>query len=140
MYTLVDFTTHIKGVEYVLSLIAIAAFLIFWEVLKPRPFKSVVNASKDDLAYIERSGGVRHILKSVGKIAAAPFIGLAYVVMLPIGFFTVLAVTLVNLAVKGVTRIAGKSVTFEWRPMEAYLTGKKKKGKSSAKQKKDEVQ
>ena len=60
--------------------------------------------------------------------------------MLPIGFFTVLAVTLVNLAVKGVTRIAGKSVTFEWRPMEAYLTGKKKKGKSSAKQKKDEVQ
>ena len=31
MYTLVDFITHVKGIEYILSLAAIAGFLLFWE-------------------------------------------------------------------------------------------------------------
>ncbi len=134
MYTMVDFVTHVKGIEYILSLLAIAAFLIFWEILKPRPFRTVINTGADDLAYIEASGGLRSVAKSVGRIAAAPFIGLAYIVMLPIGFFVVLAAALVNLAVKGVASVAGKSVTFEWRPVEAYLAGRKnKKEKGGAK-------
>jgi len=127
MYTLVDFITHVKGVEYIMSLLAIAGFLLFWEALKPKPFKTVVATGKDDLTYIEQTGGIRHVLTSVGKIAAAPFIGLAYVVMLPVGFFAALAIGVVNLAMKGAASIAGKSMTFEWRPVEAYLAGRKKK-------------
>ncbi len=137
MYTLVDFITHVKGIEYILSITAIAGFLLFWEVLKPKPFKTVVETGKDDLGYIEQTGGIKNVLKSVGKIVSAPFIGLAYIVMLPIGFFAALAVGAVNLAMKGAASIAGKSATFEWRPMEAYLAGKKKK--AAAKAKKDDL-
>ena len=126
MYTMVDFVTHVKGIEYILSILAITGFLVFWEILKPRPFRTVVNTGKDDLAYIEESGGLKSVAKSVGRIAAAPFIGMAYIVMLPIGFFVALAAAVVNLAMKGVASVAGKSVTFEWRPVEAYLAGRKK--------------
>ena len=133
MFTLVDFITHVKGIEYLLSLAAIAGFLIFWEALKPRPFRTVVETGKDDLGHIEQSGGVKSVMKSVGKIAAAPFIGLAYIVMLPVGFFAALGIGAVNLGVKGIASVAGKSATFEWRPMEAYLAGKKKKDAKSGK-------
>lgn len=139
MYTLVDFITHVKGIEYILSISAIAGFLIFWEVLKPRPFRTVVETGKDDLSYIEQTGGFRNVLKAAGKIVAAPFIGLAYVVMLPVGFFAALAVGAVNLALKGAASLVGKSATFEWRPVEAYLAGKKRKQKAvSAKVKSEE--
>jgi hypothetical protein len=138
MFTLVDFITHVKGIEYIMSVLAIAGFLVFWEVLKPSPFKTVVNAGKDDLGHIERSGGSKHVMKSVGKIAAALFIGLAYIVMLPIGFFAALAVAVANVALKGAASLVGKSATFEWRPVEAYFSGKKK-GKADAKAKKSET-
>ncbi len=134
MYTLVDFITHVKGVEYILSILAIGGFLIFWETLKPRPFRTVVTTGKDDLAHIQEAGGFSSVMKIVGKIVAAPFIGLAYIIMLPIGFFVALAAAVVNLASRAVASIAGKSVTFEWRPMEAYLAGRqKKKEKAEAK-------
>jgi hypothetical protein len=133
MFTLVDFITHVKGIEYILSITAIAGFLLFWEALKPRPFKTVVETGKDDLGYIEQTGGFKGIMKSVGKIAAAPFIGLAYIVMLPVGFFAALGIGAVNLAMKGIASVAGKSATFEWRPMEAYLAGKKKKDEKAGK-------
>ncbi len=139
MYTLVDFITHVKGIEYILSITAIAGFLLFWEVLKPKPFRTVVETGKDDLGYIEQTGGFKNVMKSVGKIVAAPFIGLAYIVMLPIGFFAALVVGVVNMAMKGAASIAGKSATFQWRPMEAYLAGKKNKEKTDAKAGKDET-
>lgn len=139
MYTLVDFITQIKGIEYILSIGAITGFLVLWEVLKPTPFRAVVAAGKDDLGYIERAGGAGHVLKSVGKIAAAPFIGLAYIAVLPIGFLAALAIGVVNLALKGAAGIAGKSATFQWRPIEAYLAGKKNRKKEDAQAEKDEV-
>ena len=126
MHTLVDFITRVKGVEYLLSLLFIAVFLVFWEILKPRPFATVVNAGKEDLEHIKQNG-YRENMKFVGKIATAPFIWLAYIVMLPVGFFFVVLSEAVNLLVKGVSTLLGKDVSFEWRPMEAYFTGKKKK-------------
>ena len=136
MYTLVDFITHVKGIEYIMSLLAIGGFLLFWEALKPAPFKTVVATGKDDLNYIEQAGGARHTLKSVGKIAAAPFIGAAYIVMLPVGFFAALAIGAVNVAMKAAAAVAGKSMTFEWNPVEAYLAGRKKKERKSTKEEK----
>ena len=131
MYTMVDFVTHVKGIEYILSLAAIAGFLLFWEVLKPKPFRTVAETGKDDLEHIDEAGGFKSVAKSVGRIAAAPFIGLAYIVMLPIGFFVALAAAVVNAAAKGLAAVAGKSVTFEWRPVEAYLAGRKKKAEKA---------
>jgi len=124
MHTLFDFMTHVKGIEYILSILFIGGFLLLWEVLKPKPFATVVATGKEDLAYLKQSGDA---MKLAGRIAAAPFIGLAYIVMLPIGFFFVVLSEAVNLIVKGVSTLLGRDVSFAWRPMEAYFTGKKRK-------------
>ena len=124
MYTLFDFMTHVKGIEYIISVLSIAVFMVFWEVLKPKPFATVVSNGKKDLAHLKESGDT---VKYVRQMAAAPFIGLAYIVILPVGFFVVLLSEVVNLAVKGVSTLLGKDVSFDWRPMEAYFTGKKRK-------------
>ncbi len=130
MYTLVDFITHIKGVEYILSILAIGGFLLFWEVLKPAPFRTVVNAGRQDLDFLQQTG-YRDLMKGVGKLAAAPFIGLAYLVMLPVGFAVALIIGGANLMLKGLSGILGKNMSFDWRPMEAYFSGKNKKRKGS---------
>ncbi len=127
MYTLVDFITHVKGVEYILSLLFIAGFLVLWEVMKPAPFRTVVATGREDLEHIQQGGG--NVLRTVGKLAAAPFIGLAYLAMLPIGFAAVLVAGVVNMLLKGVSVVTGAlglNVSFDWRPMEAYFTGRKK--------------
>lgn len=128
MYTLFDFMTHVKGIEYIISVLSIAAFMVFWEVLKPKPFATVVSAGKEDLTHLKESG---ETIKYVRQLATAPFIGLAYIVILPVGFFLVLLSEGVNLAVKGVSSLLGKDVSFDWRPMEAYFTGRKGKQKGS---------
>ncbi len=126
MYTLVDFITHVKGIEYILSLLFIGGFLLFWEILKPHPFATVVTSGKEDMEHLKQAG-YRTTMKNIGMIAAAPVIGLVYVVMLPFGFFFVLLSEVMNLLIKGVAALLGKNVAFEWRPMEAYFTGKKRK-------------
>ena len=122
MYTLYDFMTHIKGVEYILALLFIAGYILYSEVLKPKPFKTMIDTGKDDLEHIKKTG-FRNTLKVIGKIAAAPFIGIAYVVMLPFAFVAALG----SAAMNGVMNLVGKTAVFGWRPTEAYFTGKKKK-------------
>jgi hypothetical protein len=126
MHTLVDFITQVKGIEYIISVLSIATFLVFWEVLKPKPFATVVSAGKEDLEHIKQNG-YRETMKFAGKIVAAPFIGAMYVVMLPVGFFFMVLAEVVNLSVKGVSTVMGKDVSFDWNPVEAYFTGKKRK-------------
>jgi len=124
MYTMYDYITHIKGVEYVISILFIAGYILFAEVLKPKPFATVANGGKDDMEFIRRTG-YRNVLKTVGRIAAAPFIGAAYVVALPFAFFGAIA----SVAAGAALDAFGKTAVFGWRPTEAYLTGKKKKEK-----------
>jgi hypothetical protein len=131
MYTLVDFITHVKGIEYILSLLSIAVFLVFWEVLKPKPFSTVIKSGREDWQYLRKTGG---ILKFAGKIAAAPFIGAMYVVMLPVGFFFMVLAEVVNLTVKGVSTLMGKDISFDWNPVEAYFTGRKRKQAEAGKE------
>ncbi len=128
MYTLVDFITRIKGVEYIVSLLAIGGFLLFWEALKAKPFRTVIAVGREDLEYIQQTG-YGDVMKNVGKIAAAPFIGLAYLVMIPVGLAAALSVGGINLILKGMNGLLGligTSMSFEWRPMEAYFSGKKR--------------
>lgn len=131
MHTLFDFITHIKGVEYLVAISAIGLYMLYWELLKPKPFKSVVEASRDDLHHIRRMG-YANAVKTIGKVMAAPFIGLAYIIALPLGFVYALG----SAAVNGVLTLAGREASFGWRPTEAYLSGKKKEG---AEKKEDEV-
>ena len=123
MNTMFDFVTHVKGVEYLLSLALIAGYLLVWEALKPRPFKTVKEVSKDDLAYIKQNG---QTVKQIGRLVSAPFVGLFYVIMLPFTMVSALAYAMYN-------SIAGEQASFSWRPMEAYFTGKRnKKDKAEA--------
>lgn len=135
MYTYVDFLTHIKGVEYILSLLAIAGFILFVEILKPAPFRTVARATRDDLDYI-RGTGSRQTFRTILRICAAPFLGLAYVVMLPFVFSYALGMELLGIAAGGLEKamgLAGKTVFFGWRPMEAYFGGRKKKAEEKEK-------
>ncbi len=122
MHTLYDYITHIKGVEYIISVMFIAGYILFAEVLKPKPFATVVNAGKDDMEFV-KAMGKKSLYKTVGRIAAAPFIGIAYVVALPFAFFGAVG----SAAAGAALNAFGKTAFFGWRPNEAYLTGRKKK-------------
>jgi len=124
MNTLFDFMTHVKGIEYIISVLSIGVFMVFWEVLKPKPFATVVNSGKEDWEHLRKTGGV---MQYAGKIAAAPFVGLMYIVMLPVGFLFMVLAEVVNLSVKGVSTLLGKDMSFDWNPVEAYFTGRKRK-------------
>ena len=124
MNTMFDFVTHVKGVEYLLSLGLIAGYLVVWEALKPKPFRAIKEAGRDDLAHLQRSG-VPENLKLIGRIVSAPFIGLFYIAALPFTMVSALAYAVYS-------GIAGKEATFAWRPAEAYFLGKKNRKKNAA--------
>ncbi len=122
MNTLFDFVTYVKGIEYVIALGSIAGYIIFWEILKPKPFKTLLETSKDDLNSIRkegRKGNKRTLL----NILSAPVVGAFYLAMVPIAF-----------AYAASVRVFGERASFGWRPVEAYLAGRnnrQKKGKSA---------
>ena len=119
MNTMFDFVTHVKGIEYILSLGLIAGYLIVWEALKPKPFRTVKEVGQEDLAHLKRRG-MPEILKLAGRVVSAPFVGLFYIVTLPFSMVAALAYAVY-------TGVAGKAESFSWRPAEAYFTGKKNK-------------
>ena len=119
MHTLFDFVTYVKGIEYVIALGSIAGYIIFWEILKPRPFKTLLETGKDDLAGIReagREGNKRTLL----NMMSAPFVGAFYIAMIPIVF-----------AYAASVRVFGEHASFGWRPVEAYLAGRKNKQKKA---------
>jgi len=122
MNSLFDFITHIKSVEYLMAIGAIVLYIIYWEALKPKPFKSLVEAGRDDIEHIKKTG-YKETLKTVGQVAAAPFVGLAYIIALPFTFAYALASMIAN----SVLNLLGKEAAFGWRPLEAYLSGRKKR-------------
>ena len=127
MHTLVDFLTRVKGVEYILSVLTITGFVLFLEVLKPAPFKSLRKSIGEDVALL-REEGFQNFMKTVKRAVAAPFIGLFYVMALPFLFVYTLAVELGGMAAEGMATAldaVGASAAFGWRPSEAYLAGRK---------------
>jgi len=139
MHTLVDFLTRVKGVEYILSVLTIAGFILFLEVLKPAPFRSLRKLIGEDVAFL-REEGFRSVMKTVGRAVAVPFIGLLYVIALPFLFVYYLTVELRGMAAERMATAldaVGASAVFGWRPSEAYLAGKKAR-KSKKAEKKDE--
>lgn len=129
MHTLIDFMTHVKGIEYVISVMAITGYVLYAEILKPKPFKSLKQSAGEDLQHL-RSEGPKSFLRTAGRLAAAPFIGLAYVIALPFVFAYTLGAELTGMAAQALGKVlgmAGGTATFGWRPVEAYLGGRKDK-------------
>jgi len=70
---------------------------------------------------------------AAAALAAGPVIGLIFAVFLPfIGFAMTLGLVGRKLADDVVSAAAG-SVSFGWRPIEAYLTGRKRKNEAQVK-------
>lgn len=132
MHTLVDFLTRVKGIEYLISVVAITGFILYVEFLKPKPFKALARNVREDVDHLRGNGG-RSALRTAGRLASAPFIGLFYVITLPFLFLGTFAKEIAGMAADAFARAtgeAGRTVSFGWRPTEAYLGGRKdKKGK-----------
>ncbi len=129
MNTLFDFVTYVKGIEYVIALASIAGYIIFWEILKPRPFKTLLEAGKDDIASIRKAGHEGN-KRTLLNILSAPLVGAFYLAMVPIAF-----------AYAASVRVFGEHANFGWRPVEAYLAGRKNsKKKEKAAEDKDSKQ
>jgi hypothetical protein len=62
-------------------------------------------------------------------LLAGPVIGLFYVIVLPFIGIATIASLATGRVVSGVLGLIGKSLSFGWRPREAYLSGKKKSKK-----------
>ena len=75
------------------------------------------------------------ILKKAAMLLAGPVVGLIYVIFLP---FVALATIIMMVGGKVLGKLWGLArniVYFGWRPSEAYLAGKKEKGKEKGKEK-----
>lgn len=145
MYTLFDFVTQIKAAEYLIAVGAVGVFIVLWEVLKPRPFKAMINTAREDLRQIGQRGGYAEVLRTAGHVVAAPFIGLGYIIALPFVF----AYAVGSVFVEALARVLGAAVTllahtvaavghavakvlhvspsFDWHPQQAYLLGRKRR-------------
>src|SRR4030067_2239536 len=140
MHTYVDFITHVKGVEYLLSVLTIAGFILFLKILKPKPFRTFIQSTRDDLDHMKRNG-YGETGRPDKRMMAGPFIGLFYVIMFPFLFFYALGSELLRAGAEAFEKLlgmAGKTAFFGWRPTEAYFGGKKgskeKKEKEEAKE------
>ena len=120
MHTLFDFVSSVNAVQYGLSLLFILGFIIFNEILKPRPFDGLVEAIVEDVKFIRNGGKMRPLMK---KVAVAPVYTVIYLASLPLLFLQGMAV----LSGRGIASLTSAG----WSPVRAYFTGRKKvkKGK-----------
>ena len=120
MHTLFDFISNVNAVQYGLSLLFILGYIIFNEILKPRPFEGLVESVVEDVRFIRTGGKMRPLMK---KVAVAPVYLAVYLASLPLLFLQGIAV----LSGRGIASLTSAG----WSPVRAYFTGRKKakKGK-----------
>jgi hypothetical protein len=72
--------------------------------------------------YVRMSSGV--------MLLSGPVIGLLYTILMPFIGIAALAALAGRFVLGGLYNLAAKSVSFGWRPKNAYLSGKKKKNET----------
>lgn len=94
----------------------------YWEVLTGHR----IDVAEEGM--LPGAGKSTYIRMSSGMmLLAGPIIGLLYAILMPfIGIATV-AILAGRKMLEGLSNLATKSVSFGWRPTNAYLAGKKKK-------------
>jgi hypothetical protein len=104
---------------------------------------NVANGSRVQMeqeGVLPGSGQTRYIKAHIAvMLMAAPIIGLAFAVFLPfIGIAMTLSLVGKKLATMTTEATAG-TMSFGWRPIEAYLAGKKRKNEARAKKDKKDA-
>lgn len=122
MHTLFDFISNVNATQYALALLSIFGFIIFCEVLKPRPFDGLLKSAADDLRFI-RSQQKGKVVQTIKNTALAPVYVLLYLAAVPVLFY--LAVVPVIFG-----KTFGAVSSAEWSPVRAYFTGRRKAKKS----------
>ncbi len=97
----------------------------YWDLTSGRRIdvlNETVLAGGGTATYVRMSSGV--------MLLSGPVIGLLYAMLMPfIGIATV-ATLAVRTVLGTLYHVAAKSVSFGWRPRNAYLSGKKKKNET----------
>ena len=127
MHTLFDFISSVNGIQYALALVFMFGFIIFSELLKPRPFEGLVKAAAEDIGFM-RAQGKGKVLGLIKATAMAPLYALFYLAAVPVLF------------VHGIAVLFGKVIVATtavgWSPVHAYFAhrgkGKKAQGKAPA--------
>ena len=113
MHTLFDFVTSTNAAEYGLMLLFILGFIIFLQIMSPRPFKGALEMAADDVKFLRSQNRVR-LLRLARNAALAPAYFMFYLAALPFLF---------------VQGLAAPLASAEWSPVRAYFTGRKARGK-----------
>ncbi|MBF0505952.1 MAG: hypothetical protein HQL09_03860 [Nitrospirae bacterium] len=117
MHTLFDFITNVNAAQYGFSLFSILGFIVFYHILKPKPFKGLLESAADEARFI-RTQDRGYILQIVRNIAMAPVYLMIYLVSLPLLF------------ILGAVAPRATVMSGEWSPVRAYFMGSRKSRKS----------
>jgi hypothetical protein len=108
--------------------------------VKAGTYWNMVNGSRIDLADEGPLPGGHDTLyvkaPSIAVLAAGPALGLLFAVFLPFIGIAMAATLMVRKVGDGVREAAAASVTFGWKPIEAYLSGRKRKRQARDKEQK----
>ena len=74
-------------------------------------------------------------LSPITILLLGPIFGFAYAVCMPFIGIAVIAKVVGQKVGQGVVRVVGSAISMGWRPNEAYLEGKREKGKKEKKEK-----
>ena len=123
MHTLLDFVSRVNGIEYALAILFMFGFVIFSEILKPKPFEGLAQAVVEDIGFIkaERKGKVFRLIRST---ALAPLYGLLYLAAVPVLFVHGIAVI--------ISKVIFATTAIGWSPVQAYFTSRKQGKKAPA--------
>ncbi|NLI29051.1 MAG: hypothetical protein GX423_03125 [Nitrospiraceae bacterium] len=117
MYTLFDYISTVNGIQYVLMIAFIGGFIIFLELLKPRPFAGLMRIAADDIGFV-RTQSPETRLRSIKRLCAAPVYALLYIAAIPVLFIHGVAVIF--------SRVIMALTWVSWSPVRAYFRGSKK--------------
>ncbi len=121
MHTLFDFVSNVNAMQYGIALLSVLGFIIFCEILKPRPFQGLLKSAAEDAGFLKTQSRER-VARMVRNIALAPVFGVFYLAALPFLFVQGMAVPLS----KGVSTVTSAG----WSPVRAYFAGRKKMKKA----------
>jgi hypothetical protein len=124
MHTLFDFISNVYAVQYGLALLSIVGFIIFCEILKPRPFEGLVKAAAEDFRFMRTQGRVRS-LQLAKNVAMAPLYAIFYLVSVPVLFVQGIA--------EPIGRLVASTTSAGWSPVRAYFAGRKRTKKAKDK-------
>lgn len=117
MHTLFDYISTVNGIQYLLMLTFIIGFILFLELMKPRPFAGLTRIAADDIGFF-RTQSVETRLRSVKRLFVAPVYAMLYIAAIPVLFIHGVAVIF--------SRVITALTWVSWSPVRAYFRGSRK--------------